>query len=338
MITQGFTQGQPLRIVSNLDLLKSLQEAPHDIQLKVHSLHGGFVRRSVGILKMYASSFGHAAIFLNCPSGELATLCLLKWIIPFNRAFVIVADLILPKPSNIIERVKSYIWKILFHQVALFVLHQRDFTGYQEYFGIQEDRTTYVPFKVNAIEHLNKIKVEEGDYIFTGGVSSRDYETLAAAISELDYKVVVLTPSPAHARSLEKFRFGKNVHVAIDDGSSESWVNYIANSMFVVLPIDPEVLSPAGVSTYLVAMALRKCVVVTDGPATRGTLDKTNAVLVAPKDPVSLRKALQRVYCNPEFRAKISEGGYQYAMSCGGTARLHRDLLGCLRKYLKENH
>jgi hypothetical protein len=63
----------------------------------------------------------------------------------------------------------------------------------------------------------------------------------------------------------------------------------------VVVPLLPSTMYAPGLSLYLMAMAMKKCVIVTEGLATRGML-KDEAVIVAPKDPEALAVAAHRVY------------------------------------------
>jgi hypothetical protein len=86
-----------------------------------------------------------------------------------------------------------------------------------------------------------------------------------------------------------------NVKIVHDDGSLLSWVRHMAESKFVVLPISPDSIAASGISTYLMAMALKKCVIITEGPATKGLLlNHQNSVIVPPRDPDALRRLFSR--------------------------------------------
>jgi glycosyltransferase involved in cell wall biosynthesis len=95
-----------------------------------------------------------------------------------------------------------------------------------------------------------------------------------------------------------------------------------------VLPISPDALAPAGISTYLVAMALGKCVIVSESPATRGILeDGEQAVVVPPSDPAAMRAAIVRVCEDADYRARVARVGREYALSLGDEERLAQDIV-----------
>jgi len=73
-------------------------------------------------------------------------------------------------------------------------------------------------------------------------------------------------------------------------------------------------------------MAMKKCVIVTEGLATRGML-KDEAVIVAPKDPEALAVAVTRVWTDDVLRRKTAESGRRYAERCGGESRLLSDVV-----------
>jgi glycosyltransferase involved in cell wall biosynthesis len=86
----------------------------------------------------------------------------------------------------------------------------------------------------------------------------------------------------------------------------QSWVDYIRRAKIVVVPLLPSTMYAPGLSLYLMAMAMKKCVIVTEGLATRGML-KDEAVIVAPKDPEALAAAIVRVWNDDELRHATAE-------------------------------
>jgi glycosyltransferase involved in cell wall biosynthesis len=86
------------------------------------------------------------------------------------------------------------------------------------------------------------------------------------------------------------------------------------------------VLKASGISTYLVAMALGKCVIMTDSPATQGLIDDGHAVVVPPCDPAALRDAIARVASDAAFRERTAAAGKAYASALGDESRLAADI------------
>jgi len=231
-----------------------------------------------------------------------------------------------------------FLKRLILKKVQLFVLYHRDIDDYNRFFGINKDRTIYIPFKVNSLNLIQNLKPVEGEYIFSTGISLRDWKTLALAMNKLNIPLIISIPNDEYlqrsgvATSLPCTRdFDCDLKILRDDGSPESWLRLIAGSKFVVLPISSESINASGISTYLIAMALRKCVVITEGPTTRGILNESNSVIVPPRDPQLLREAIELVNMSTELRVRLADAGYRYAMCCGDTSRLHRDFIYCIQ-------
>jgi glycosyltransferase involved in cell wall biosynthesis len=268
---------------------------------------------------------------INSTANVLLLLCLLKWIIPNCNIKIISVDLILSKPESVKEYFLSKVKSFIFKKVDHFIFYMKDCTGYKKYYGINEKKVKYIPFKINSYEYAKTRILENQDYILTGGVSKRDYTTLFKAVRGLAYKIIVLTPpnsvSMEHGTVICPADMQENIEIVHDNGSPESWVDFIAKAKLVVLPIKANTISPTGVSTYVLAMALKKCVIISEGPATRDVIPDGAAIVVPPGDPDALRKAIIQVSENVIYREKIAEEGYRYATTLGDHERLISDII-----------
>jgi hypothetical protein len=151
---------------------------------------------------------------------------------------------------------------------------------------------------------------------------------------------LIVTPqaeiNAQHGTSLDGVMPPANVQLIHDDGSMASWVNKIANAKLVVFCISPETISPSGVSAYLLAMALKKCVIISDCPATRDILiDGETAILVPMRDPERLRAAICRALDDDAYRHRVADGGYHYALGLGGEVSLARNVGHALLRFLR---
>ena len=108
----------------------------------------------------------------------------------------------------------------------------------------------------------------------------------------------------------------------------------MAGARLVVLPISPDAISPAGIGTYILAMTLGKCAVITDFPATRGILQNGEEAIIVPmQDPVALCEAIYKAWNNDEYRRRIALKGRSYAMRLEGEEALdfeHHPNVGAL--------
>jgi len=110
-----------------------------------------------------------------------------------------------------------------------------------------------------------------------------------------------------------------------DDGSSDALVRIISGARIVVLPI-LKVSLLAGIGTYLNAMYMRKCVIVSEGPGCSDVLSN-QALFVPPEAPQALADMIQRVWLNEDLREATAQAGYRYAVELGGEPELRQRIL-----------
>ncbi|MFH1680892.1 MAG: hypothetical protein ABIH26_09650, partial [Candidatus Eisenbacteria bacterium] len=241
-----------------------------------------------GGVRFFAKSLSYDVVVLYQPGKELLLFCALKALARVSRPRLAVVDLVFSLPRrSAAGRMMDAVKRLLWRHVDLFLLHVRDVSGLSACWGVPESKCRYIPFKVNSLDRIAGMKVREGDYVFTGGRSRRDFHTFGRAMEGLPCRGIILTPDARlnedHGTTLDGLEIPKNVELVRDDGSSESWIRHIASSKFVVFCIAPNAVGASGVGAYLLAMALDKCVVITDCPAARGILtDGEEAVIVPP--------------------------------------------------------
>lgn len=171
----------------------------------------------------------------------------------------------------------------------------------------------------------------DSGYIFSGGMSRRDYPTLVKACDGLPYPVKIVVPAPdqaqVHSTFLNESALPANVKIVHDDGSLESFIGHIAQARLVVIPTKKRDFASTGTSVYLTAMALGKCVIISAGPTSDDILNDGQAVIVPAEDPRALREAMQRVYEDDAFRNRVAQTGREYALGLGDEKRFFRSLL-----------
>ena len=262
-------------------------------------------------------------IVVDCRDLLLYKICLHFLLFPWTRKPLVAVDLVLRMPVHLKQRIGALIKRLLFLRVAHFIHYFRDISGYTRYFGISAARSSYVPFKVN-IQDIRLSPTEIGeDYIFTMGRSLRDYDSFIRAVAELPY------PAAIPEFSFNEFE-GKdetfawtteNVppHLTIlpDSGSSEELVRNMAKARLVVVPTQASSMCASGLSTYLDAMYLGKCVIISSGPGASDVLTD-QALLVAPHDVAALKGAIRRAWEDDSLRKRTAESGRNYAQALGG--------------------
>jgi glycosyltransferase involved in cell wall biosynthesis len=270
-------------------------------------------------------------LVLTGGTWRVVGFCMMRWLWPFSACKLVAVDFILSRPQGWKQSIIAWLKGILLRRVDRFILHFKDTSEYENIYGIPPSKCVFVPFKVNYWEKLSpedrSSEVEE--YIFTAGRSYRDFPTFIEAIRRVDYPGLLLYEETEllkrSATDVDLSNLPRNLTAAKNEGE-QSWVEYIRRAKIVVVPLLPSTMYAPGLSLYLMAMAMKKCVIVTEGLATRGML-KDEAVIVAPKDPEALAVAVTRVWTDDVLRRKTAESGRRYAERCGGESRLLSDVV-----------
>lgn len=270
------------------------------------------------------------ALFDDAATRQLLVFSLARKLVRVNRCKLVSVDLILQQPKTFLERLRARLVRHVLETVDLFIFYHKDIRGLERVYGIRLDRAAYIPFKVNDYASVLATPTRDEGFILSCGRSYRDYRTFCEALKGLPYEARILATVEQTAEHGTTFDFASvppNVRVVTDDGSWRSWIDSIARATFVVLPILPNALSPAGLSTYLVAMALGKCVIITDSPGTRGILEDGQAVVVPAADAHALRAAIVKVSEDADYRQRMASVGRTFALSLGDERRLADDMV-----------
>ena len=291
-------------------------------------------------LRVFREGRKHDAVLFYQDRMFLFLFCLLAWVFPWGRPRIISVDLICHRPQSVSKHIKSFVQKQLLRKVDLFLLHAKDLSSYSRYVGIDARRSVYIHYMVKSLSRVLTVPTSDERYILSCGRSTRDYATLIAAVKGLPYRVKILCPENElclkHETDLATLGadLPTNVEIDHDDGSYESWLAAMARSRMVVLPITHASMYAHGAGTYLVAMALKKCVIISENEGSHGILDDGQAILVPVGDPDTLRRAIVRAWEDDAYREKIAEAGYKYAVTMGDEESLQRRILEACHRYL----
>jgi glycosyltransferase involved in cell wall biosynthesis len=318
----------PVRILTNFhDLNES-----HSGGVSARFDYFGDELSSIGFLKRCFSS---DLLILNTDPQRLMLACALKWLMPFARFKIVSVDIIVRTPKSLRGRLKTFMQKILFRRVHRFVLYFKDLRGCERFYGIGADRAVFVPFKVNALNSIKRRMKEgnppEGDYVMCAGRTMRDVKTFVAAMRQAGCPGI-LHQQPkdmmaAHGTSTWEDDLPPNVKLVIDDSNShEVFLDYVQKARLVVIPRFKDDIGPAGIATYLIAMAMNKCVLVSDGPGV-GDVLTDEAAIVPPEDAAQLARQIKMLWADDAQRNEIARRGRKYANALGGDDRLYRDIL-----------
>jgi glycosyltransferase involved in cell wall biosynthesis len=265
------------------------------------------------------------AVVIDCRGFLIYAILGYFLALPWRRRPIVAVDLVLRLPQSLRHRATAVVKRMLLSRVDHFIHYFKDISGYQS-FGVRADKSSYVPFKVN-IFGTQPPEFGVGEYIFTMGVSLRDYDTFIRAVAALPFPAAIPEFSFQHFEGRGKtFRWTKenvppNLTLLRDTGDKVDLLRNMAAARIVVIPISKISLCASGISTYLDAMYLGKCVVVTEGPGASDLLTD-QAILVPAEDPAALSEAIRRAWSDDALRHKTAEAGRRYAVGLGGEAEM----------------
>jgi glycosyltransferase involved in cell wall biosynthesis len=316
-----------IQIISNLRRLDGVQTE----RFEATSQYAGERETFWDGLLLFFRSWEKDVLVLTGGTWRVVGFCLMKSLMPFSPCKLVAVDFILSRPQGWKQTAIARLKGLLLRKVDRFVLHFKDTSEYERIYGIPPSKCVFVPFKVNYWEKMSpkdpSFMAEE--YVFTAGRSYRDFPTFIEAMRKVDYPGLLLYEEAAllkqSATDVDLSNLPANLAAAKNEGE-QSWVEYIRRAKIVVVPLLPSTMYAPGLSLYLMAMALKKCVIVTEGLATRGMLTD-EAVIVVPKDAGAMAAAITRVWNDDALRNKTAEAGRRYAERCGGESRLLADIV-----------
>ncbi len=287
------------------------------------------------LARAYLSKRREERCFLfNGLSRQVWALALLKCIVPNRRRKLVVVDMILSVPTTWRDRLVISFRRKLFSKVDLFISYARNTNGIQEIYRLPESRFLYVPFKVNDWEIVTKLETGDDGYIVVAGQTRRDFAAFRRAIEHLSIPVRIVAPTQSvlsqHGSVLSSEGWPEHVVFVRNALTAETFLPEIARARLVVLPILEKNITPSGIGVCLVAMALRKCVVVSSGPVADGLVDDGQAIVVPAGDWVALRDAIANAWKDSKLREATAERGFEYAMALGDEKRLHKDMFDAI--------
>lgn len=317
----------PIRVISNLRRLDGVQAGSY----QVVSQYAGEKETFWDGMCLFFRARGKDVLVLTGGTWRVVGFCLMKALWPFGGCKVVAVDFILSRPTGWKQAIVAWMKGVLLRKVDRFILHFKDTSEYERIYGIPPSKCVFVPFKVNYWEKMasgNQPPAAE-EYVFTAGRSYRDYPTFIEAMRRVDYPGLLLYEDTAllkrSATDVDLSNLPPNLAAAKNEGE-QSWVEFIRRAKIVVVPLLPSTMYAPGLSLYLMAMAMNKSVIVTEGLATREML-RDEVVTVPPQDPAALADAITQLWTDDELRHRTAENGRRYAEHCGGEARLLADIV-----------
>jgi glycosyltransferase involved in cell wall biosynthesis len=319
-------RNRPTSIISNFKRMGG-------VAARDESLSHEYVGEEVGALEFMRKCLGSDVVLLNIDQKRLMLASLLRLFCPAARFRLVSSDLILRPPKSLKDRLKVLVKRVLFSRVDGFILYFKELSGYERFYGIGPNRVTYVPFKVNGWEQISARSTAspDGEYVLCAGRTLRDVGTFVEALRRAGCRGVLLQQRrellAEHGTSAWAGELPSNVELIVDDSDRlEDYLGFIERARMVVIPRFKGDIAPTGISTYLVAMAMNKCVIISEGPGA-GDVLTNEAAIVPPEDPERLAERIKLLWEDEAMRTKLAARGRRYAEAAQGEERLLSDIL-----------
>jgi glycosyltransferase involved in cell wall biosynthesis len=305
------SQDAPLKILTN-HWGQKISPAWKAVTTYVAPAGSDFLSSLKVAIRLYAMRTNYHCVVLG--AGRSDTLfALLQSCLPFRRIPCVKIDCLWsrhPSPSR--HLLKKITLKIVSRTLDRFVVWSaREIYSFSEAFDLPTDKFVFIPYHTTFVEYLDPVPTE-GDYIFSGGNSERDYKTLIQAVRGLPVKLLIASTTP-----------GIPPEVSIPDNvdltgyTHEEYVRAMASCLLCIVPLAPGLLRSAGQQTFLNAMWLGKPTIVTDPEGAGDYISHgVDGLLVPPNDPVALRDAIVLLLNDPQkarmMGAKAREKARRY--------------------------
>ena len=281
------------------------------------------------------TKYYNAVLFSSSNFYTLLALPIHKILRPRTQLFMF--DLILKRPNSSIERILANFkgWMLRFAEGFLMINKYWD--GYKKYYGLQTEKCHYIPFKPNNYNIYHEFKTHNKGYVLCCGSSQRDIDTLiqAAATTKTLFKILLPTTFvQVHNARYTNTDLPGNIEIISNYLDKRAWYRFMADCFCVVIPIIEDTLQPAGISVYLEAMLFRKPVIITAGSSTIGLLDDSLAMIVAPKSPSAIAKALKNLETDKSLYKRLADNGFRYAKQLQGHERMMLDVVTVLSQQI----
>jgi glycosyltransferase involved in cell wall biosynthesis len=162
---------------------------------------------------------------------------------------------------------------------------------------VAREKCEFVPFPTPEL--TDPPDITDGDYVYAGGSSYRDWPTLIEAVALSGCRAIFSAPHTLNIPATAKDSITVLPHQSPKDGRQRMARAAVA----VVLLLETH--RPNGPLILLDAMAMGKAVVTTLVNGTRDYVTDETAMLVPPADPHATANAIRQLMADPALRQRL---------------------------------
>lgn len=197
-------------------------------------------------------------------------------------------------------------------------------------------------FQYESAKYLDKVTATEANTtgpIMSIGVAKRDYVTLISALAELEgYETELFVSSKFGDKLTGDLNIAIPAWVHFTNFVPESELfKYYQHARFVVIPLKKTTHNGAGISVALEASAFGKAVIATKtGGMSTFVKDGETGILVPPYDVEAWRKAIQKLWHEPDLAYQMGQAGRRYAESHFNPAKVNFNISAFMDKLYQD--
>lgn len=188
---------------------------------------------------------------------------------------------------------KQILYKIILKSVTKVIVYSKKQQSlHSKAFGVPTEKFPIVPYHT-TIRNVD-VEISEGDYLFAGGDTGRDYRTLIEAMRGLPFKLTIAALYRNHFKGID---IPENVKIVTVNG--DEFMHLIAGCRAMALPLFKDVLQAGGQQTFLNAMAMGKTVIVADDNSAAEYIESgVDGLIIPPEDVNAMRAEIINVMNN----------------------------------------
>ena len=313
-----------MRVVSDIHGLERV--AGPDTHVQVFSQQGS-PKRWPRNFALFRAALTADYLVIHFSLIEVVFFAVALFLLPVGHCRLVTLDFFVVRPRKWQLPVVRWTMRRVYRMLVYF----RDSERFETLYGVSRASFQYVPFKINSWELIQQAAVSDEGYIFVGGRSRRDFATLFEAVRDLPYPVKIMTAQEPeivpHGSSLAGLAVPPNVEIIYKDTDTRLFVELMAKARLVVLPIVKDSAVQAGIGVYIMGMALRKCVIISEALGVSDVLESHQACIIPPGSVTALRDAIDALWKDDARRSAYADAGYEYASPLGAEDQLRASIL-----------
>ena len=250
---------------------------------------------------------GQYDAIISVHSANGTFLSLARKIFHLKKPPHIVVDVELPALVRPSQRLRVWIAKYIFSSVDAFIYYAKvQLKYYLSVLGLTETKTYFLPFGIDPEFFSPSPEDPVGDYVFSAGDASRDYETMLDAVRSVNAKIKIVSTWGLQICLQNYGPPPENIEVYGFTPISQL-KDMIAGAKVVALPLQNMPWS-IGQSTLLMVMAMAKAVVISNVPGIIDYVtDGDTALLCQHGNAVDMAEKINYLLANPAEAQRIGK-------------------------------